>query len=116
MNNAQLKNNIDIFWDDHIIPSLIDYIKIPNKSPSFDPGWEKHGHMDRVLKLATAWTERHMPEKAELIIKRTVGRTPLILVDVPGERTGNILMYGHLDKQPEMEGWDDDLGPWKPVI
>ena len=116
MNNAQLKNNIDIFWDDHIIPSLIDYIKIPNKSPSFDPGWEKHGHMDRVLKLATSWTKRHMPEKAELIVKRTAGRTPLILVDIPGERAGNILMYGHLDKQPEMEGWDDGLGPWKPVI
>ncbi|MEO7403555.1 MAG: M20/M25/M40 family metallo-hydrolase, partial [Burkholderiales bacterium] len=27
-----------------------------------------------------------------------------------------VLFYGHLDKQPEMAGWRDDLGPWKPVI
>ena len=27
-----------------------------------------------------------------------------------------MLLYGHLDKQPEMTGWRDGLGPWKPVI
>jgi acetylornithine deacetylase/succinyl-diaminopimelate desuccinylase-like protein len=27
-----------------------------------------------------------------------------------------VLLYGHLDKQPEMEGWREDLGPWKPVL
>ena len=27
-----------------------------------------------------------------------------------------VMLYGHLDKQPEMTGWADDLGPWKPVI
>jgi len=25
-------------------------------------------------------------------------------------------MYGHLDKQPEMTGWREGLGPWLPVI
>jgi acetylornithine deacetylase/succinyl-diaminopimelate desuccinylase-like protein len=23
-------------------------------------------------------------------------------------------MYGHLDKQPEFNGWRNDLGPWTP--
>jgi acetylornithine deacetylase/succinyl-diaminopimelate desuccinylase-like protein len=27
-----------------------------------------------------------------------------------------VLLYGHLDKQPEMTGWADHLGPWKPVL
>jgi acetylornithine deacetylase/succinyl-diaminopimelate desuccinylase-like protein len=27
-----------------------------------------------------------------------------------------VLFYGHLDKQPEMEGWRADLGPWIPKI
>ena len=27
-----------------------------------------------------------------------------------------MLLYGHLDKQPEMEGWRDGLGPWTPVL
>ena len=26
-----------------------------------------------------------------------------------------VLLYGHMDKQPEMVGWRADLGPWKPV-
>ena len=116
MNTIELQSTINTFWDDHIIPVLIDYIKIPNKSPSFDPGWKASGHMDRVLELATDWTKSHMPENAKLSVKQADGRTPLILVDIPGDRDGNILMYGHLDKQPEMDGWDQGLGPWMPVM
>ena len=116
MNNTQLQNTINTFWDENIIPPLIDYIKIPNKSPSFDSEWKSNGHMDRVLVLASEWAKTHLPENATLTVKETDGRTPLILVDIPGDRDGNILMYGHLDKQPEMEGWNDGLGPWTPVI
>ena len=46
MNIKKLENNINSFWDNKITPALIEYIKIPNKSPSFDPDWEKHGHME----------------------------------------------------------------------
>ena len=116
MNSVKLKKHIHDFWDDKIVPTLIEYIKIPNKSPSFDPDWEKHGHMDRVLDLAVKWTEKNKPEGSMVTIKKSPGRTPLLLLDIPGSKEGNILMYGHLDKQPEMEGWNDDLGPWKPVI
>ncbi len=116
MNTTLLQTYLDRFWDEKITPTLIDYIKIPNKSPAFDTNWEANGHMDRVLDLAVSWTKEHMPKGGKLTIKHSVGRTPLILVDIPGEKDGNVLMYGHLDKQPEMEGWDDDLGPWKPVL
>ena len=116
MNSENLKKHIHDFWDSEIVPTLVDYIKIPNKSPSFDPDWEKHGHMDKVLNLAANWTEKNKPVDSEMIIKKSPGRTPLLLLDIPGTKEGNILMYGHLDKQPEMEGWNDDLGPWKPVI
>ena len=116
MNSENLKKHIHDFWDSEIVPTLVDYIKIPNKSPSFDPDWEKHGHMDKVLNLAANWTEKNKPVGSEMIIKKSPGRTPLLLLDIPGTKEGNILMYGHLDKQPEMEGWNKDLGPWKPVI
>ena len=111
-----LNKSITEFWDNKIVPTLIEYIKIPNKSPSFDPDWEKHGHMDRVLDLAVKWTEKNKPDGSVITIKKSPGRTPLLLLDIPGTKDGNILMYGHLDKQPEMEGWNEDLGPWKPVI
>ena len=72
--------------------------------------------MDRVLDLAVKWTEKNKPDGSVITIKKSPGRTPLLLLDIPGTKDGNILMYGHLDKQPEMEGWNEDLGPWKPVI
>ena len=116
MNHKLLFNTVNTFWDEKIIPVLTEYIKIPNKSPSFDPEWEKHGHMDRVLSLAVDWANENKPNGSTVTIERTPGRTPIIMVDVPGTKDGNILMYGHLDKQPEMEGWEDGLGPWTPVI
>ena len=116
MDHKLLFNTVNTFWDEKIIPVLTEYIKIPNKSPSFDPEWEKHGHMDRVLSLAVDWANENKPDGSTVTIERTPGRTPIIMVDVPGTKDGNILMYGHLDKQPEMEGWEDGLGPWTPVI
>ena len=72
--------------------------------------------MDKVLDLATTWTNKNLPLGATLTVKETKGKTPLILVDVPGNKKGNVLMYGHLDKQPEMDGWNEGMGPWRPVI
>ena len=107
---------IDQNWDNEIVPTLTEYIKIPNKSPSFDPDWEKNGYMFDALDLAVDWANKHKPNGSKLKVHKTPGKTPLILLEVPGNRDGNILMYGHLDKQPEMEGWDPGLSPWKPVI
>ena len=28
----------------------------------------------------------------------------------------NVMIYGHLDKQPHMEGWDDNKSPIDPII
>ena len=116
MNSEKLQHSLNQFWDNEITPSLIEYIKVPNKSPAFDPDWEKAGHMDTVLKQAVSWTDKHRPKESTLHVKKLPGRTPLILLEIPGEREGNILMYGHLDKQPEMKGWEKGLGPWKPVL
>ena len=116
MDYTKLQNDIDKFWDNEIVPNLVDYIKIPNKSPAFDPDWKKNGHMDEVLLLAKEWIEKHRPDNTIVHVKEAKGRSPIILLEIPGDRDGNILMYGHLDKQPEMEGWENELGPWKPVI
>ena len=116
MNTKELQSYLNTFWDAEIIPTLTEYIKIPNKSPAFDPDWESSGHMEGALNLAIDWAEKHRPENSILHVKKLEGRTPLILLEIPGERDGNILMYGHLDKQPEMEGWHEGTGPWNPVM
>ena len=108
-------NPIAKFWDDAIVPALVDYIRIPAKSPHFDHDWAKHGHIDAAVKLASDWCRRHAVPGMTIEVVRLEGRTPVLFVDVPGGR-GNVLVYGHLDKQPEMVGWREGLGPWTPVI
>lgn len=113
-----IDTTINTLWDTSIIPTLSHYITIPNKSPLFDPDWEKNGYMDEAVALMTAWCQNHAPAGMHLEVLRVAGRTPLIYMDIPGSRpdASTILFYGHLDKQPEMTGWDSDLDPWKPVL
>jgi acetylornithine deacetylase/succinyl-diaminopimelate desuccinylase-like protein len=101
-----------------IVPTLTDYVRIPNKSPMFDPEWKAHGHMDRAVELLASWARSHLPDGATLEVVRLGDRTPVIFIDVPGTaRPGDtVLLYGHLDKQPEMTGWREGLGPWTPVM
>ena len=106
---------LDRFWEDEILPSLTEYVAVPNVSVLFDPDWEANGHMEAALQMGKAFMEKHAPDDAVLHVGRIPGRTPLLLLDCPGEADGTILMYGHLDKQPEMVGWREGLGPWSPV-
>ena len=116
MNNKKLVQFINDFWDKEAIPALQDFIKIPNKSPEFDSNWETNGYMDQAERCISAWCKINSPKGMQIKTLKTPGRTPIILIDIPGEINKNILFYGHLDKQPEMSGWDDDLGPYTPVI
>jgi acetylornithine deacetylase/succinyl-diaminopimelate desuccinylase-like protein len=115
---SALSAYIDRVWDEEIVPTLQTYIAIPNKSPAFDPDWAAHGHMDRAVDLFEGWAKSKLSGVAGATIEvvRLAGRTPVILIELPGEGDDTVLLYGHLDKQPEMEGWAEDLGPWKPVI
>lgn len=102
-----------------IVPTLIRYIEIPNKSPAFDPGWRKAGHMERAVELLSDWARESMPEGATLEVVQLGERTPVIFIDVPatgGANGDTVMLYGHLDKQPEMTGWREGLGPWYPVL
>jgi acetylornithine deacetylase/succinyl-diaminopimelate desuccinylase-like protein len=107
---------IDEFWDQAIVPALIEYIKIPNKSPHFDPHWAANGYMAQALKLAADWLAVHAAPDWKLHPLSLEGRTPLLLVEIPGSLPQTALIYGHLDKQPEMEGWSEGRGPWTPVL
>ena len=108
---------VDGCWDEAIVPALVDYIKIPNKSPAFDPDWAAHGHMDKAVALFEGWARKHLAalSGATLDTLRLPGRTPLIVIDMPGSGAADaVVIYGHLDKQPEMTGWTEGYGPWLP--
>jgi acetylornithine deacetylase/succinyl-diaminopimelate desuccinylase-like protein len=112
------KKFVDQCWGDEIVPTLVEYIRIPNKSPSFDPEWAAHGHMEEAVALFERWARAKLPRLpgAALEVVRLPGRTPVILIDIPGQGADTVLLYGHLDKQPEMTGWADGYGPWIPRL
>ncbi|MCB9729886.1 MAG: M20 family metallopeptidase [Deltaproteobacteria bacterium] len=116
MDPQRTRSFVDAMWDDSIVPALVEYIRIPNQSPAFDPEWAEHGHMDRAVALAEAWVRSHAPEGATVEVWRLPGRTPLLFVEIGGELPGTILLYGHLDKQPPMVGWSEGRAPWTPVL
>jgi acetylornithine deacetylase/succinyl-diaminopimelate desuccinylase-like protein len=120
MDQQAAQNFIDEMWDDSIVPELVEYIKIPAKSPHFDADWESNGYLEEAVQMIFGWCQAQPVKGMELEIVRLDGRTPLIFMEIPAygdaDPDDTILMYGHLDKQPEMTGWADDLGPWKPVI
>jgi acetylornithine deacetylase/succinyl-diaminopimelate desuccinylase-like protein len=116
MNLPALRRYIENVWQSSIIERLQAYVRIPNKSPAFDPEWERHGYMDQAVELMAEWCRAAKVPQAQVEVRRLPGLTPLLLVNIPGELEGSVLLYGHLDKQPEFTGWLPGLGPWEPVI
>ena len=111
----------DRVWDEEIVPAITNYIGVPAKSPMFDPEWKEHGYIDHVVRDAAAWVEKQDVAGMKLEVIRLEGRTPIIFFDVPATRPGGndagaatICLYGHLDKQPEFNGWKNGFGPWTP--
>ncbi len=117
MDARALDDFMDKFWEKDAVPTLTEYMRIPNKSPAFDVDWEKHGFMEKAVKLFEQWARAAIAKLpcAKLEVERLKGRTPLIFIEVPGQIKDTVLLYGHLDKQPEMKGWDEGSGPWTPV-
>ena len=116
MDNKKTAAFVNDMWDSEIIPEISEYIKIPNKSPHFDPDWEQNGHMETAVVMLEAWCKTQPIKDMTIEVVRIEGRTPLLFIDIPGDSDKIVLLYGHYDKQPEFSGWDDDLDPWTPVI
>ena len=116
---AQARSQINALWDTQIVPQLADYIRIPAKSPLFDADWAANGHIDAVVRHTATWIEAQKVEGLTLEIVRLPGRTPVLFFEVAARQSTSdqtVLVYGHLDKQPEFAGWRKDLGPWTPKV
>lgn len=118
MDASRARTLVDRVWDESIVPTLKEYITIPNLSPMFDPAWRTHGHMERAVELARSWSAAQPVRGLLAEVVRLGDRTPLLLIEVDGTSPGadTVLYYGHLDKQPPMEPWAEGLGPFKPVV
>jgi len=120
MDPATVRSRVDEVWEHEIVPTLVDYIRIPNVSPAYDAGWASAGHMDDAVELARVWCAARPIEGLTVEVVTLAGRTPVLLCEVPAtgdiDRDDTVVLYGHLDKQPPMHGWREGFGPWEPVI
>lgn len=116
MNSQQIATSVDDVWSSSIVPTLQQYIAIPNQSPLFDPDWKTHGYMHQAVALAKGWVERQQIPGLTIEMHEIDDRTPVLFLEVEGDAASTVLMYGHLDKQPAMVGWEEGLGPWTPVL
>ena len=121
LNTTQALTHVSQAWDGDIVQRLSDYIAIPAKSPMFDADWLAHGYLETVVRNTAQWIEAQKLDGLTLEVVRLPGRTPVIFFEVAATRSvqagvseQTVLMYGHLDKQPEFSGWRKDLGPWTP--
>src|SRR5690606_16909830 len=95
-----------------------EYIAIPALSPAFDPQWHRNGQIDRAIQLMEDWARPRLAgfDGATIEVVRLPQRTPVLLIEVPGEGESTVLIYGHLDKQPEMDGWTNGRSAWVPSL
>src|SRR5207342_146712 len=120
MDPSKIESFVSDKWDAEIVPQLVEYIRIPNKSPMFDANWEANGFMAKATAQLAGWAKQQPIAGMQVEVVQLPGRTPVIFIDIPasGDASGDdcVLLYGHLDKQPEMTGWAEGLGPWVPVL
>ena len=116
MDSERLRQFVQLQWCESALPELVDYIRIPNKSPAFDAAWRDLGHMEKAVAQFERWARKLPIPDLKVEVVRLPDRTPLLFMELPGTGEDTVLLYGHLDKQPEMTGWREDLGPWQPVI
>lgn len=116
LNKEKTWQFIDKFWDTNIIPKLSEFISIPCKTPALDPDWQKNKYLQKAADLVTDWIKKQNIPDTKVQILQIPDKTPFVYVEIPGQSDKTVLFYGHLDKMPETEGWQEGLGPWQPVL
>ncbi|WP_331488043.1 M20/M25/M40 family metallo-hydrolase [Luteimonas kalidii] len=113
-----MKAFIEDAWSSQVMPALMSYMAIPCESPAFDPQWQTNGYMDQAVDLMVDWSREQLATMVGVTIEvvRLGGRTPVIFIEVPGDARVPVLVYGHLDKQPPMEGWSHGRSAWVPSL
>lgn len=104
-------------WHENVIPSLADFIRIPNVSPSFDSEWDTNGLQVQAFDHVTKWAEAQKLENCKIELLKDAGRTPLLIMEIEARESERACMlYAHIDKQPPMGVWMEGLGPYLPAV
>ena len=119
MDSKSLRKYVDKQFLINILPNLMNFIRIPNLSPSYDQNWKTNGLIFKAASLVTSYAKYLNIKNSEVNLLQDKGYTPLVFVDIAASRQNDkrtVLFYGHFDKQPYGTGWDKDKSPIEPVI
>ena len=119
MDKKSFEKYIEKMFTYNLLPTLIDFIRIPNLSPAYDYNWNTNGLLLKAANLIISYAKSLDIKNANINLIQDKGRTPLIFIDISATRindTRTVLLYAHFDKQPYGEGWDEDKFPTNPVI
>ena len=118
MDTKAVQEFVDRHCDESAIPSLVDFIAIPNQSPLFDPEWNTNGLLDQACEHVSNWAKAQNLKGFTLERHQNEGKPPLIFIEIEGTRPDaeTVFMYGHFDKQPPLLPWSEGKGPYSPVI
>jgi acetylornithine deacetylase/succinyl-diaminopimelate desuccinylase-like protein len=116
MDHDGIRESLESLWDRDVLPGLQAFIEIPNQSPAFDAEWATNGLQERAVDHFVGWLNGLEIEGLSVEVLEPEGRTPLVLAEIEGVGERTAFFYGHLDKQPPFDGWDDDKGPFKPIV
>ncbi len=109
---------IDSQFDPFFVKGLQDFVRVPNLTPMVDPDYATNG----LIQQAIECVDKYIQGLGIKGLSRTVVHPPdlnpmvVYVVEPSPGATKNIMLYGHLDKQPYGPGWEEGLSPTDPVI
>ena len=118
VDKAATDRNIDEKWDDWYVKGLSDFIRVPNLSPNYDAEFLTNGKIEEAMELVDNYINQLQIEGLSKKVFQPEGSCPLVVyvVEPTHGSEKNVMLYGHLDKQPWMDGWAEGLAPTEPVI
>jgi acetylornithine deacetylase/succinyl-diaminopimelate desuccinylase-like protein len=91
---------------------------VPNLTPMVDPEYKTNGLVEKAMECVDKYIQGLGIKGLSRTVIQPAGMNPLIVYVVEGSEgtTKNVMLYGHLDKQPYGPGWEEGLSPTDPVI
>lgn len=108
---------VEKHWEDWYVKGLADFIRVPNLTPMVDPEYLTNGLVEESMVVVDDYVQKLNIKGISRQVIQPEGCPPLVIYVVEGsdDKQKNVMLYGHLDKQPWMTGWEEGLSPTDPV-